>query len=40
MGSFLLLPNGRPGRGNSDSDPLNCTVRATLPQVDNLTVAA
>jgi Peptidase family M23/WD40-like Beta Propeller Repeat len=39
VSSVLLPPNDRPSEATAISDPLNCTDRATLPQVDNVTVA-
>jgi hypothetical protein len=38
--SFLLLPDDRPSRPNAIAAPLNCTDRATLPQIDNVTAVA
>jgi hypothetical protein len=39
-GSFLDLPNDRPIPPTAVSTPLNCTDRATVPQMDNVTVSA
>jgi hypothetical protein len=38
--SLVDLPNDRPMAMTAISDPLNCTDRATLPQIDNVTAAA
>jgi hypothetical protein len=39
-GSLLDLPNDRPAAPTAVAVPLNCTDRATLPQVDNVTAMA
>ena len=36
VSSFLSLPNDRPSPPGTIADPLNCTDRATIPQIDNV----
>ena len=40
MGPVVSLPDDRPGVDPSIPDPLNCTVRATIPAIDNVVNAA
>ena len=40
MGSSVSLLGDRPSLDNGTPDPLNCTVRATAPQIDDVTAAA
>ena len=38
--SFLALPDDRPSRPGAIGDPLNCTDRSTIPDIQNVTATA